>query len=250
MSQERAPRRRSSMATLLPTVLVLAASAVGTAVYQALQENKSAEPPDATGFDVAAIEEAAAPSASPTAPNPPKGSLTAPAGTEELRFGEKASPAPAALSFKEAVWNSERMVRNLAIAYTKKYPLIAHYGRDWMSYPDLKKLNDDYMRDRDPVKFMKGVARSKNFGKIVKKYASAPPIQSFVKEAIGKAPPQALSASMEYATREGAVKQLVYDVSVSLGLPPGLLAGALEGGAVDQKKIMGRIMEHAEGPSF
>lgn len=224
------------------------------AAYHMLQQSRSAQPPDASGFDVAAVEETEMTSVPAAAPSQPTGSLTAPAATEGLRFGEqgstRTSPAPAALSFKEAVWNSEKMVRNLAIAYTKKYPLIANYGRDWMSYPDLKKLNDDYMRDRDPVKFMKGVARSKNFGKMVKKYASAPPIQSFVEEALGKAPPQALSASMEYITRDGAVKKLVYDVSASLGLPPGLLAGILGGGKVDQQKIMGRIMERSENPRF
>lgn len=253
MSQEQTPRRRSSAGSLLLTVLVLGASVVGMAVYQALQQSKSSQPPDAAGFDVADVDEAPA-SAVSTATPQPQSSLTAPSRMEGLHFGKqaaaKASPAATALSFKEAVWNNEKLVRNLAIAYTKKYPLIAQYGRDWMSYPDLKKLNDDYMRDRDPVKFMKGVAKSKNFGKLVKKYASAPPIQNFVQEAIGKAPPQTLSTSMEYVTRDGALKQLVYDVSASLGLPPGLLAGMLGGGKVDEKKIMGRIMEHAESPGF
>jgi hypothetical protein len=260
MGTEQNTPRRSSRAAMLLTMFALGGSAVGMVVYQMLQDNTTSSVPDTSGFDIAETDGKSSPSPTGSIQPPPVqtrsrlGVALAPE-MKGLRFSADTQPASnaskAAASFAEAVWNNEKKIRNLAVAYTNKHPVIAAYGRDWMSYPDLKKLNDDYMRDRDPIKFMKGVAGSRNFYNLVKKYAAAPPIQSFVQEALAKAPGDAVSSTMRYMEQDGTVKKLVADVTSSIGLPPALLSGAQNNkGKLDEKQIMGRIMEHADSPRF
>lgn len=254
--------RHSSQAALILTVLLLGGSAVGMAVYQMLQDGKTSSVLDPSGFDIAATAEEAVPATAAQPATRAQAGLDIAAAPRMggLRFqdpglGAGARQAPsapkAAAGFAEAVWNNEKQIRNLAIAYTRKHPDIAAYGREWMSHPDLKKLNDDYMRDRDPIKFMRGVAGSRNFYNLVKKYAGSAPIRGFVQEAMVQAPSESVSSAMQYMEQDGAVKKLVTNVTSSMGLPPALLPGVRNGGgAIDEKKTIGRIIEQADGPRF
>jgi hypothetical protein len=166
----------------------------------------------------------------------------------KLRFGTGANTAKpaaqkAADSFTEACRKAENKVQALAVAYTKRYASIAQYGRDWMSYPDLRKLNDDYAREHDPVAFLRGTARSKNFAKLLAKYAADPAVQSFVKEGISQAPSDVTSSAMSILKEDNAIKTVVSNVTTALGLPPALTAGVLGGGQVDQNQVMGQILQ-------
>lgn len=183
------------------------------------------------------------PASEPAAP--PPSSLAFTGSSRDLPFarqeplGAAAPPkAGAEENFRTAIAASESKARALAVAYTKKHPSIAQYGHDWMSYPDLKKLNDDYMRDHDPVKFMKGLSKSENFPKLVKKYAKDPAVHSFIIDAISNAPGELAAAVADYLPAEEVLKGLVGGVAEAMGLPKGVTAGLLGSGAgLDEKSL-------------
>lgn len=253
MEEGEAAPKRSSMATLLLVVLAVGGSAAGVMIYQFLQGNKNPTIADTTGFDIAVADNTGrspSPSAQPS--KDPKGSglgMVTPGmkfGTEPGQAAPPAASQAAAGSFTEAVRACEASVRAYAIAYTKNHPSIAAYGRDWMASPELKKLNDDYMDNHDPVAFMRGVASSKDFGGLIKKYAGDPAVQGFVKGGISQAPPDVMSAGMSLLKEDSAIKGLVSNVGSSLGLPPGMMAGFMGGGKVDEKQVLGSIMGGAD----
>src|SRR5208282_655035 len=66
-------------------------------------------------------------------------------------------------SVASLVNKNESRYEALARQYTQKYPVIEQYGRDWASYPDLRRFNLEYLHDRDPIKFSYHVASSPNF---------------------------------------------------------------------------------------
>ncbi len=244
-----APPQRSSRPAAILAVLVLAASAVGVIVYQLMPKEKSTA--DRAGFDISQIQEG--PQAAATIPQSPSSQsslgMIKKGAMGPMRFGAGAVQAGAgrkALDFTAIARASEAKVQALAGRYTRRYPLIAQYGQDWMSYPDLKELNDGYMRDHDPVRFLHGVARSKNFGKLAGKYAAASPIQNFVKDAMKDAGADATSAAMSLIKDDSLVKSLISNTASSLGLPPALTAGLFSSGQVDEKQIMGQIMQNPD----
>ncbi|MBI5239772.1 MAG: hypothetical protein HY926_04810 [Elusimicrobia bacterium] len=248
MSEEGAPR--SSKGAAILAVLAVAGSAVGVTIYQLSQKEKPTV--SATGFDIAKTQEnrAAADGTLPQRGGPaPDRTMLQTEDMGAMRFGEGGSSAPqqaarkGADSFTEACRKSEGKVQAMAVAYTKRYPSIAQYGRDWMSYPDLKKLNDDYARDRDPIAFLRGVAGSKNFAKLMVKYARDPALQSFVKEAVAKAPGDVTSSAMSLLKEDAVIKKAVINVADALGLPPALTAGVLGGGKVDEQQVMGQVLQ-------
>ena len=162
-----------------------------------------------------------------------------------LFSGDKAKPSAAqtlAEQFTALCRANEGKVQALAMAYTRKYPVIQQYGRDWMSYPDLKKLNDDYMRNHDPIAFLKGLSASPNFGILVKKYAKHPEIRQFAQDAIHQAPPEFMSVGMSVLSQNNTVKGVASNVSQALGFPPGLFS-SLGGQSpqADQKAIMNSV---------
>jgi hypothetical protein len=57
---------------------------------------------------------------------------------------------------------------------------IQEWKTEFLSYPDLKAVNDRYAKDGDPVRFMVGMLRSPNFKSMVAKYFAREEIQSFV----------------------------------------------------------------------
>lgn len=248
MSEEAAPR--SSKGAAILAVLAVAGSAVGVMIYQLSQKEKPLV--SATGFDISKTEERRA-SAGGTLPlpgGPAEDRTMFQGGDLKIHVGEGGSGAApqagaqkASTSFTEACRKSEGKVQAMAQAYTKRYPSIAQYGRDWMSYPDLKKLNDDYAQNRDPVAFLRGVAGSKNFGKLMAKYARDPALQSFVKEAVAKAPGEVTSSAMSLLKEDAVIKKVVVNVAEALGLPPALTAGVLGGGKVDEQQVMGQVLQ-------
>lgn len=226
--------------------LAVGGSAVAVMIYQLAQKEKSAA--DASGFDIAKADVDRNPTVGGAPTRGP-----AQSGLEMLKPGDvgkmsAAGGAPpsarqTAKDFTEAIHQAEAQVQALAMSYTKRFPSIAQYGRDWMSYPDLKKLNDQYMNDHNPIKFLRGLAQAKNFGRIVTKYAADPAIQSFVKESMSQAPREATTSAIGVLKEDGLVKDLVSNTASALGLPPVMTSGLLEGGKVDRQQVMGQIIQ-------
>ena len=250
---EEAPRRSSKSAAIL-AVLAVAGSAVGVVIYQLAQKDKPMV--DTAGFDISKTQE------SRPVQNTAQTLIGSAAPTDrtmflaedlsKMRFGAGGNTAKpvakkAADSFTEACRQAEGKVQALAQAYTLRYPSLVRYGKDWMNYPDLKKLNDDYMRDHDPIAFLRGTARSKNFAKMLVQYAANPAVQSFVKEGIAQAPGEVTSSAMSLLKEDNAIKTVVSNVVAALGLPPALTAGILDGGKVDQNQVMGQILQGNPG---
>ncbi|MBI5241908.1 MAG: hypothetical protein HY926_15655 [Elusimicrobia bacterium] len=135
---------------------------------------------------------------------------------------ETSSAAPA---FTEAVRRCEVRAHDLAIRYTERHPVIQQYGRDWMSRPDLKKLNDDYAADHDPVRFLRGLAQAPSFPEFAAKYAREPAVRAFVKDALAGAPKDLLAAAADMLVEDGLLRGLVSDAGRELGLPKGFTDG-------------------------
>ncbi|MBI5630939.1 MAG: hypothetical protein HY921_08655 [Elusimicrobia bacterium] len=239
---------RSSFGAGVLAALAIAGSALGALIFQHLQNRQAGL--DKTGFDISETSQAPRRAASSSASATPaqSGLGMVKTGMPGFSLGLKAPPPAArkaAASVTELARANESRIRGLAMAYTKRYLVIAQYGRDWMSHPDLKKLNDDYMKDHDPVKFMRGLASSRNFGAMVKKYATKPEVQAFTRDAIKNAPGQLISAASEFLNEDKVVKKLVDNVAQSLGLPTGLFSwgGGDSEPKVDEKAVMNSVMQ-------
>ena len=236
MDEPAAPRAGPTTWLLLAAAAVTVGLVVGGFLIVLLREPAPA-PSGPSGFDVAEVPKAApaspaasalpAPAPSSLAMVTPGGSLAPPPGAAT---GGRAAAAPktaleqAALSFTDAIRSSEKTLSDLARAYTAKYPSIRQYGKDWMSYPDLKKLNDDYMRDHDPIAFLRGLSASPSFPKLVSKYGGEPAIQHFLQDCFTKAPSGAVGASMDYINKDKTLDAFVQNVAGQAGLPPALLS--------------------------
>lgn len=220
---------------------------------------------DVSGFDLASAPQTqrpVVPLPEPSAPARPEsslGMLKADAGmrvVDSNASGESGDARAAASKAAEREKSGktlgelcrkyEKRVHAYFLAKTRQHPTVRQYGRDWMSYPDLKKLNDDYFRDRDPVKFMMGLAKSENFGKLVKKYSTDPAIRAVVVDAAKQAPGDLMSAGLDYLNNDKVIKDLVGNVAKGMGLPSSLMAIFDEGkGAkIDQNQVMGDILKN------
>lgn len=215
--------RRNANLTAFFAALAILGSAGGVVYYQRL-ESRQEVIPDNSGFDMAQVTGAPkiiSPIRSRPAPN--SGLAMIKTGMPGMQFGGKATAQKAGRSpeadITEKVRRSENQIHTLAIAYTRRYPVIAEYGREWMSYPDLKKLNDDYMRSHDPIQFMRGLCQSKNFGILVRKYAREPAIHSFVIDAAKKVPGDLITAGLDYLNSNGTIKSLANNLSSAVGIP-------------------------------
>ncbi|MDD5627570.1 MAG: hypothetical protein PHU21_00780 [Elusimicrobia bacterium] len=236
---EHEPTRFGGRAAAVLTSLAIAGSAVGVMVWQLSQKEK----PVAGQFGLDSVAQRQAAPAGPWQPAAPQSGLylvepgdfpqpAAPAAVPGKPAAAPADPPPApaapgsaASAFTEAVRRSEDKARDLAIAYTERHPAILQYGRDWMSYPDLKKLNDDYMLGHDPVKFLRGAAGSRNFRELAGKYARDPAVRAFVKDALKQAPRDLLKASSDLLVEDGPLRALTSDAGQALGLPKDFTEG-------------------------
>ena len=249
------PPKRTGAGLAILAAIAISGSAVGVMFWQLSQKEKPVA--DRDGFDISRPKDLRPVEASPAQPaaqGPAQDGLSLlhkDQWGKEGGGGEKASGAPlgtapkdAATGFTAAVRRNEAKAEALARAYTARYPAIAQYGRDWMGYPDLKKLNDDYMRDHDPIKFLRGLAGSQNFGKLTVKYARDPALQAFVKESVAKAPGEVVSAAVDMLAQDATMRGLLASTAKSLGLPPSFAEGLLRGGKVDEKQVMGKALEN------
>ncbi|MBI4376989.1 MAG: hypothetical protein HY549_11130 [Elusimicrobia bacterium] len=225
--------------------VALGASALGAIAYLRHQESRKPAPiRHLDGFDIAQVSPYAAPApsrpgATPEAPS--SGLNMVKPAQPGMRFGTQpgSTSRPGRRDLEgditEKIRREEGRVRSLAMKYTKKYPVIMRYGRDWMSYPDLAALDKQYQRDRDPVKFMKGVARSPNFHKLLAKYAREPAIQAFVMDLAKQAPGELTALAAEYLSENVNIRLLVENVAQAMGLPPALF-GLNEDGIVGRNR--------------
>jgi hypothetical protein len=230
MDQTNAPQK-SRMSTIF-TFLAMAAIA-GSLVFFHFSSKKEASTPDDAGFDISGEIPAAEPAASlPTTLAQPATDPQSSLGMIDstgIKFGaggpSRASNAEALKKAEktllEIARKNEGRIQALAVAYAKKYPVVREYAKEWMSHPDLKKLNDDYNKDHDPIKFIRGLAKSPSFGPMVKKYGTQAPLQQFVMEVYTKAPSDAGEAAQQImAHEEKGVTRVVNNVTTALGLGP------------------------------
>ena len=255
--------------------LVVGGSAVGVIGWY-MVTNRAGPTIDASGFDLSTAPQSsrrAAPIASARPSGQPGSSLDMLHGDAGVRIGDSnpsssQAAAPAAketdkkdqahADFKEQAHKYEADVRNFAMKMTKKYPVIRQYGKDWMSHPDLKKLNDDYARNKDPLAFIMGLTKAPSLGAMVKKYAGAPEILQFVTQGLKEAPADLTGSAMDVLANDKVAKSLVANIATGIGLPPsvtGMINSGGDGSKVDQKTIVSDMMnspamkEHAEQPA-
>jgi hypothetical protein len=220
---------------------------------------------DVSGFDLAAAPQSQRPAVPlPAAPEPAQpesslgmlkadagmrvvdGNASGESGTARASASKAAQAAESGKTLGELCKKYEKRVHTYFLAKTKQYPSVREYGREWMKYPDLKKLNDDYFRDRDPVKFMKGLSKSENFGKLVKKYSNDPAIRAVVIDAAKQAPSDLMAAGMDYLNNDKVIKDLVGSVAKGMGLPSSLMSifDENKAGKVDQQQVMSDILKN------
>ncbi|MFI5344828.1 MAG: hypothetical protein ACHQ51_00490 [Elusimicrobiota bacterium] len=265
-----APTQRTGRSGGIFVAVVVGGSAIAVVGWY-LMTNRGGAQIDASGFDLSAApvsrRPAYVPSSSP-APAGPVSSLSMMKGDAGVRIGDAGSaaaaqaPAGAAsaakpmdkktearMSFTEAARKHEGEVRAFAMRMTNKYPVIRQYGKDWMSYPDLKKLNDDYAANKDPIAFMLGLSRAPSFGTLLKKYAGAPEMRDAVMQGMKQAPPELTSSAMDVMQNDAVLKDLVVNVANGMGLPPsvtGMINGGGDPSKVDPNKITSDVMNNPE----
>jgi hypothetical protein len=270
MSDE--PKQRSSRAGLILVLLAVGGSAIGVVGWH-MASNRNAGL-DTSGFDMSTTPDpahsAAPPFFAPSARSAPWASAPAQqtslgmvkgdegmrvvgpgASTPTKRAGasgaEKAPANPkeaAALSFKEAAIKNEKIVDAFVRKMQTKYPSIGRYGRDWAASPELRALRDQYWKEKDPLKFAYGLAKSGDFGKLIKKYATDAGIRDTLIQGIKEAPPGLISAVGGVAQNDKVSKDLLTTIIGAVGLPKSL-TGFLDGSdakAPDQNQVMSDIM--------
>lgn len=263
MSDE--PARKTSRFGLILVIAAVGGSAVGVMGWHLLSNRGGGL--DTSGFDMSAAPEsqpAARPAAAPAyAPEPaPSASLGMVKGgagmtvvgpgaaTPKASGSSGATPNPAdpkeaaVLTFKEAAIKNEKLVDAFVRRMEKKHPSITRYGRDWAASPELRALRDQYWKDRDPLKFAYGLAKSKDFSKLVKKYSGDPGVRDALITGIKEAPPSLTGAVSGVFQNDGVAKNLVASVIKAVGLPASL-TGFLDGGeakAANRDQVMADIM--------
>lgn len=62
----------------------------------------------------------------------------------------------------------------------KNSKVVQAWKKDFLSHPDLKALNDEWRREKDPLKFMMGMVRSPNFQKMAAEYLVKQDMRDFI----------------------------------------------------------------------
>jgi len=101
-------------------------------------------------------------------------------------------------------------------------PVLRQWDRDFLSYPDLRAINNKYWKDRDALSFVVSTLRSPNFGRLVKSHAQSQDVQRFVLALI-QAP--SVVASVRFLGQDKSVLSAMQRLTIP-GLPP---LGALMG---------------------
>jgi hypothetical protein len=264
------PTRRTGRSGGIIVAVAIGGSAVGVIGWYVMT-NRTGPSIDASGFDLSAVAQSRrpAPVLSPSSrPAPQASSLEMMKGDAGVRIGDSypassgsqgsaAAPAKAVdkkteahEGFTEAARKHESDVRRFSQKMSEKYPIIRQYGRDWMKHPDLKKLNDDYMRNHDPVAFIMGLTKAPSLGAMVKQYAGNPAITEYITQGMKEAPADLMSSAMDVLSNDAVAKNLISNVAAGLGLPPSVTAMIGGGGDmshVDQKKMTSDIMNSQAG---
>lgn len=177
----------------------------------------------------------------------PEDQAPAPSSLEMIRTGPMGAELPGpggrpAQTLILLIRKHESRYEALAREYTRKYPVIREYGRDWAGYPDLQRFNLEYLRDRDPIKFAYGVAGSPSFAALVKKYAGRPEIMRFIADAVKATPAELLDASRSFLSRDGRALDLLSRFARAAGLPDAMVA-QLAAGKGDPNKAAASILK-------
>jgi len=185
------------------------------------------------GFDVSQPEPAQEPQtcAIPAEEaGPPASSLSmVKAGPMKASMASSKPNVPPAQALTALIRRNESRYESLARRYTRNYPVIREYGRDWASYPDLRRYNLEYLRDRDPIRFAFNVAASRNFSLLVGKYAARPEILQFIQDTIKKTPGELVNASAEYLKKDRHAYELLKRFAHAAGLPDAMVTGLASG---------------------
>ena len=266
MSEE--PKHQTSRAGLIFVLIAVGGSAVGVVGWHLLSNRNAGL--DTSGFDMSTAPDpaksaappsfpASAPSAQAPAQQTSLGMVKGDAGMQVVGPGAstpKASGSPgstanptnpkdaAALSFKEAALKYEKVVYDFVRRMEKKHPSITQFGKDWAASPELRAVRDQYWKEKDPLKFAYGIAKSNDFGKLVKKYATDPGVRDAIVTGVREAPPGLTAAAGGVFQNDKVTKDLVTTVIKAVGLPASL-TGMLDGSdtkAPDQNKVMADIM--------
>lgn len=270
MSDE--PQHKTSRLGVIFVVVAVGGSAIGVAGWHLM--SNSAAGLDTSGFDMSSAPDSASSKAPPSFQSAAPSAVTpaAPTSLGMVKGGEGvtivgagtsgtakaaaragqagATPNPtdprqsAALSFKEAAAKNEKLVDSFVRRMERKHPSLTRYGKDWAASPELRALRDQYWRDKDPLKFAYGLAKSKDFAGLVRKYGTDPGIRDVLITGIKEAPPSLTGAVGGLFQNDGAVKGLVNTVIKAVGLPASLV-GFLDGGEakpVDRNQVMADIM--------
>jgi hypothetical protein len=252
--------RRGGRAGGILVALIVGGSGVGVIGWYVLA-NRNGPALDTTGFELStAPQTRRAASPTSTASRSADSSLSMLKGEAGVRIGDSSPAAPgqsaaakdgdkkeqAHADFKEQARKHEADVRRFAEKMTRKYPVFRQYAKDWMSHPDLRKLNDDYMRNHDPVAFIMGLAKAPSLGGLVKQYAGSPAVLAFITEGMKESPGELTSSAMDVLSNDTVAKSLISNVAGGLGLPPSVTAmingAGGPGAAIDQKQVVSDIM--------
>ncbi|MEK7232551.1 MAG: hypothetical protein AAB268_01945 [Elusimicrobiota bacterium] len=266
------PGRQTSRIGVILVLLAVGGSAVGVVGWH-LHSNRNAGL-DTTGFDMGTtpdpVNSAAPPSFPASVPSSrapaPRTSLGMVKGDASIRIigpgastpqasgpsGATTNPAnpkeEAVLTFKKAALKNEKSVAAFVRRMEAKHPSITKYGKDWAASPELRALRDQYWRERDPLKFVYGIAKSNDFGKLVRKYATDPGIRDAIVKGVRELPSGLVAAAGGVYQNDKVARYLVMTVIKAMGLP-GSLTGLLDGSNAkppDQNQIISDIMKSGD----
>lgn len=269
MSDE--PQHKTSRFGVILVCVAVGGSAIGVLGWHLLSNRGGGI--DTSGFDMSSEPVSARPAAPAAAARPAYNPDAAPSASLGMVKGEAgitvvgpgastpkpagssgATPNPsnprdaAALSFKEAALQNEKFVDAFVRRMEKKHPVLTQYGKDWTASPELRALRDQYWREKDPIKFAYGLAKSNDFAKLIKKYGTDPGIRDVLISGIKEAPPSLTGAVSGVFQNDSVVKNLATTVIKATGLPPSLTA-FLDGGdakPASRDQMMSDIMNSAD----
>ena len=229
---------------------VIAIAGLGSLIYWRRASQERAY--DSNGFDFASVTQAPRPLIAPRTfvplaaksasslnmirPGMPLNSTGSESAPETDPNGRR--------SLSRMLWELEPKFRNLNKTYMARFNAVVRYEKAWMSSPDLRKLRDDYMLgDHDPIKFVRGLAESKNFGILVKNYAKEPAIRAFAVDAMKQAPSAVMASASDAVSRDGSVRKIIDNVLQALGLPS-LMLGSGSQPQIDQKAVIDSLLKN------
>jgi len=267
------PRHQTSNAGKLFVLVAVFGSAIGVVGWHLLA-NRNPDI-DTSGFDMSTAPESERPAARLPDPPAPVETAAAPGPAVANSIGmvkggagmiasggqpppqaaapqagrpDKAPASPkdeAALSFKDAAIKNEKLVDAFVRRMEVKHPTLKQYGKDWAASPELRALRDQYWKDKDPLKFAYGMAKSGDFGKLLKKYAGDPAMHDVLMSGIKEAPPSLMGAAASVLANDQVAKDLVTTVTKAFGIPASVtdvMTGGDDVKQPDANQVMAEIM--------